>query len=132
MAGLNKVFIMGNMGTDPEIKYLDNGTAVAKFSVAANEVWYKDGEKQERTEWFNVVAFGRSAEILLEYCGKGSRLFIEGRLQTRSYGDEGDKRYFTEVVLKYFTIINSKKEGNSSGDYETPEAGGDYEDDIPF
>ena len=107
MAGVNKVIALGNLGRDPEVKYLEGGTAVANFSMAVTESWKgKDGEKQERTEWIKVVCFGRLAEICGEYLYKGSQIYLEGRIQTREWEDkEGVKKYITEVVMSNMTML---------------------------
>lgn len=96
---INKAFIYGNLTRDPELRSLPSGIQVASFSVATNRVWKnKDGEKQESTEFHNVVVFGRQAETTSQYLKKGSSVFVEGRLQTRSWDSEGTKKYRTEIV----------------------------------
>lgn len=115
---VNKVILIGNLGKDPEVKYTPSGTAVAKFSIATNER-YKDkgGEWQDRTEWHNIVAWQRLAEIVGEYVKKGSKLYIEGRLQTSSWEDKesGQKRYKTEVVANDLVLLSGRGEGEGSG-----------------
>lgn len=99
--GINKVILIGNAGGDPEVRYLPNGNAVANVTIATSDSW-KDkqtGQMQERTEWHRVVFFGRIAEVVGEYVKKGSKLYIEGRLQTREWEKDGIKRYTTEVVV---------------------------------
>ena len=99
--GVNKVILIGNVGGDPEVRYLPNGNAVANVTLATSDSW-KDkqtGQMQERTEWHRVVFFGRIAEVVGEYARKGSKLYIEGRLQTREWEKDGVKRYTTEVVV---------------------------------
>ncbi|EZQ13949.1 single-stranded DNA-binding protein [Pseudomonas sp. G11-1] len=99
--GVNKVILIGNVGGDPEVRYLPNGNAVANVTLATSDSW-KDkqtGQQQERTEWHRVVFFGRLAEIVGEYVRKGSKLYIEGRLQTREWEKDGVKRYTTEIVV---------------------------------
>ena len=99
--GVNKVILIGNVGGDPEVRYLPNGNAVANVTLATSDSW-KDkqtGQPQERTEWHRVVFFGRIAEVVGEYARKGSKLYIEGRLQTREWEKDGVKRYTTEVVV---------------------------------
>jgi single-strand DNA-binding protein len=100
MAGLNKVMIIGNLGADPEMKYMSDGTAMTKFNVAASRTFTnQSGERKEETEWFKVVAWRKTAEICSQYLQKGSKVYVEGRLQTRSWDTpEGEKRYMTEVV----------------------------------
>lgn len=115
---VNKVILIGNLGKDPEVKYTPSGTAVAKFSIATNER-YKDkgGEWQDRTEWHNIVAWQRLAEIVGEYVKKGSKLYIEGRLQTSSWDDKesGQKRYKTEVIANDLVLLSGRGEGEGSG-----------------
>jgi single-strand DNA-binding protein len=115
---VNKVILIGNLGKDPEVKYTPSGTAVAKFSLATNER-YKDkgGEWQDRTEWHNIVAWQRLAEIVGEYVKKGSKLYIEGRLQTSSWDDKesGQKRYKTEVIANDLVLLSGRGEGEGSG-----------------
>lgn len=99
--GVNKVILIGNVGGDPEVRYLPNGNAVANVTLATSDSW-KDkqtGQQQERTEWHRIVFFGRLAEIVGEYVRKGSKLYVEGRLQTREWEKDGVKRYTTEVVV---------------------------------
>lgn len=100
--GINKVILVGNLGQDPEVRYMPNGNAVANFSIATSESW-KDkqtGENRDRTEWHRVVIFGKLAEIAGEYCKKGSQVYLEGQLQTRKWQDKsGQDRYTTEVVI---------------------------------
>jgi single-strand DNA-binding protein len=100
VASVNKVILIGNLGKDPELRYTPGGSAVTNFPIATNERWKdKNGQPQERTEWHNIVLWGRLAEIANEYLKKGSPVYIEGRLQTRSWEDrDGNKRYTTEVV----------------------------------
>jgi single-strand DNA-binding protein len=100
MAGLNKVMIIGNLGADPEMKYMSDGTAMTNFRVAVSRTYTnQSGERKEETEWFRVVAWRKTAEICSQYLQKGSKVYVEGRLQTRSWDTpEGEKRYMTEVV----------------------------------
>lgn len=152
MAGINKVILVGNLGKDPEVRYTQDGKAVAQFSIATSEEW-KDkntGEKREKTEWHRVVAFGRLGEICGEYLSKGRQVYIEGRLQTSSYEKDGITRYSTDIIADKMQMLGSK---NSSGDFQAgnSQAGGfksgnDYggnqssanppssgpDDDIPF
>lgn len=110
---VNKVILIGNLGKDPEVKYTASGVPLAKFSLATNER-YKDksGEWQDRTEWHQLVAWQRAAEIVGEYVHKGSRLYIEGRLQTSSWEDKqsGDKKYRTEIVVTDLTLLDGRNE----------------------
>jgi single-strand DNA-binding protein len=114
---LNKVFLIGNLTRDPELKALPSGSKVASISMATNRVW-KDqaGARQEATEYHNVVAFGRQAENLAQYARKGSSLFVEGRIQTRSWdGQDGKKNYRTEIIIDNFQF--GPKGGNSAGGF---------------
>src|SRR5215471_3424671 len=116
---VNKVILIGNLGKDPEIKYTPSGTAVAKFSLATNER-YKDksGEWQDRTEWHNIVAWQRLAEIVGEYVKKGNKLYIEGRLQTSSWDDKesGQKKYRTEIIASDVVLLTGRGEVDETGD----------------
>jgi single-strand DNA-binding protein len=150
MPNLNKVQIMGHLGQDPESRYMPSGDAVTNISVASTERWKdkKTGEKKEATEWHRVVAFGRLAEIMVEYLKKGDPVYIEGSLRTRSWeAKEGGKRYATEIVAREMQMLGSGKgEGRGqdrssvSGDPTKPkqdqsrEPGqdDDFDDDIPF
>jgi len=111
---VNKVILVGNLGKDPEVKYTPNGVAVAKFSLATNER-YKDksGEWQDRTEWHNIIAWQRLAEIVGEYVKKGSKIYIEGRLQTSSWEDKqsGEKKYKTEIVANDLVLLGGRGDG---------------------
>ena len=122
MAGksLNRVQLIGNLGKDPEVKYTPQGTPVAKLTIATNERFKdKAGEWQDRTEWHNVVLWQRLAEIAGEYLKKGGKVFIEGRLQTRSWDDKqtGQKKYMTEVVASDLILLGGRGEGGSGGEY---------------
>ncbi len=127
---LNKVFLIGNLTRDPELKALPSGIKVASIGLATNRTWKdKDGVKQDSTEYHNLVSFGRQAEILAQYCKKGSSLYIEGRLQTRSWdGQDGQKRYRTEIVIDTFQFGSKAGQGGSSApmtgmsDAEAPQA----------
>jgi len=115
---VNKVILIGNLGKDPEVKYTPSGTAVAKFSLATNER-YKDkaGEFQERTEWHNIVAFQRLAEIAGEYLKKGRSVYVEGRIQTHSWDDKqsGQKKYMTEIIANDLVLLGGRGEGGEGG-----------------
>ncbi len=108
--GLNKVMIMGNLGRDPEMRYTPSGKPVTSFSVAVSRTYMKpEGERAEVTDWFNVVAWGRLAEICSQYLTKGSMVYVEGRLETRSWeGENGQKHYRTEVVANDVNILDRK------------------------
>ncbi len=120
MAGksVNKVILLGNLGKDPEVKYTPQGTPVAKLALATNERYKdKDGQWQDRTEWHNVVLWQRLAEIAGEYLKKGGKVYIEGRLQTRSWDDKqtGQKKYMTEVVASDLVLLGGRGEGGEGG-----------------
>lgn len=135
---VNKVILIGNLGADPEVRYSQNGTAVANFRVATTETWKKEGEKEELTEWHRVVTFGRLAEICGEYLSKGSKVYIEGRIQTRKWEDrDGNPRYTTEIVAREMKMLSPRgagDEGQSAyGDEEPPLPDvPKMEDDVPF
>lgn len=115
MAGVNKVIIIGNLGQDPEVRYTASGNPVANFSVATSEQWNdKNGQRQERTEWHRIVAWGKLAELCGEYLSKGRQCYVEGKLQTRNWEDrDGHKRYTTEIVANQVTFLGGG--GGSSG-----------------
>ncbi len=118
MASVNKVILVGNLGSDPEIRHTSGGQAVANFNLATNEQWTskKTNERGERTEWHRIVAWGRLAEICSEYLHKGRQVYIEGRLQTRQWEDrEGNKRYTTEVVAQVMQMLGSRGSGGAEG-----------------
>jgi single-strand DNA-binding protein len=119
MKSVNKVILVGNLGKDPEVKYTPSGSAVAKFSIATS-YRYKDKNEQwqEQTEWHNVVAWARLAEIAGEYLKKGSKVYVEGRLQTRSWDDKNtnQKKYMTEVVVNDLVLLGGRGEGAGGGD----------------
>lgn len=153
--GVNKVILVGNVGNDPEVRYMPNGNAVANVSVATSDSW-KDrntGDQQERTEWHRVVFFNRLAEIVEQYVKKGTKLYLEGRLQTRSWEQDGAKRYSTEIVANEMQMLDSRGAGGVNqefGDQAPPPAApsqdsgkastqqpsssnfDNFDDDIPF
>jgi single-strand DNA-binding protein len=140
-SGLNKVMIIGNLGKDPEVRYTPGGQAVANFTIATNESWNdKAGQKQERTEWHRIVAWGKTAELCGEYLTKGRQVYIEGKIQTREWNNkEGVKQYTTEIVANQVLFLGEKpSSGRDRGDpgptppgeEQQPPARGD--DDIPF
>lgn len=117
--GINKVILVGNVGQDPETRYMPNGNAVTNISIATSETW-KDkntGEQQERTEWHRVTFYQRLAEIVAEYVKKGSKLYVEGRLQTRSWEQDGVKKYATDIIANEMQMLDSR---GSSGDNYAP------------
>lgn len=108
--GLNKVMIIGNLGSDPEMRYTPTGRPVTSFSVATSRNWVtSEGEQREATEWFRVVAWGNLAEICNRYLRKGSRVYVEGRLQTRSWDNQGQRHYRTEVVANEMVLLDSRE-----------------------
>jgi len=152
MASVNKVILIGNLGADPETRYLPSGDAVANIRIATTEVWKdKGGEKQEHTEWHRIAFFGKLAEIAGEYLKKGSPVYIEGRIRTRKWQDkEGQDRYSTEIVADRMQLLGGRGGGSESVAREPKaamaESGGgakpaakksgasfdDMDDDIPF
>lgn len=147
---VNKATLIGNVGKDPEVKFLPSGSAVANFTLATSERFKdKSGEFQERTEWHNLVAYQRLAEIVRDYVKKGSKLYVEGRIQTRSWDDkDGQKKYKTEIVVNDLVLLSGRGEGESAGssrsggsswDQRQPAQADDLvqsteitDDDIPF
>lgn len=145
MAGINKVILVGNLGKDPEVKYLEGGVAIAKFPLATTEtIKDKSGNKQEQTEWHNIVLWRGLAEIAEKYLRKGQTVYIEGKIRSRSYDDkDGNKRYITEIVGETMQMIGKKPESsdsNASGNSTniavppppTPIPPATQEDDLPF
>ena len=163
MAGINKVIIVGNLGNDPEVRYSNNGAAIANITVATSDSW-KDkntGERQERTEWHRIVMFNGLGEIAGEFLKKGSKVYIEGKLQTRKWQDQqGQDRYTTEIVADQMQMLDARGAGQSGGmgagaggSYQqapqnqfgggqnqapqqqtplAPQPANDFDDDIPF
>jgi single-strand DNA-binding protein len=146
MRGVNKVILIGNLGRDPEVRYTKSGTSVATLNLATSESWTdQNGQKQERTEWHRVVAWSKLADIAKEYLTKGNQVYIEGKLQTRSWDDrDGNKRYTTEVKADQMIMLGGRRDessdrgGSSSspssppGPEESPEPFNATEDDVPF
>ncbi|MEE4241921.1 MAG: single-stranded DNA-binding protein [Desulfopila sp.] len=114
---VNKVILVGNLGKDPELRYTPSGTAVATFSLATTERYKdRDGQRQEKTEWHNIVAWRQLAEICGKFLHKGKQVYIEGKIQTRSYDDrDGNKRYITEIVVDQMQMLGSKDDGQQGG-----------------
>ena len=141
--GVNKVIIVGNLGQDPETRYMPSGSAVTNVRIATNESW-KDkqtGEQKDRTEWHSVAMFGRLAEIAAEYLRKGSQVYIEGKLRTRKWQDkDGNDRYTTEIIADEMQMLGSRSGGGAPAMSDSPPAsapppqasGDDFDDDIPF
>lgn len=142
MSGVNKAILVGNLGRDPEIRHMPNGGAVANLAIATSEKW-KDkstGEQQEKTEWHRVVLFKKLAEIAGEYLKKGSKVYIEGKIQTKKWQDnEGKDRYTTEIVGRELQMLDSRAGGTAqasaapAAQQAQPVPAGDFDDsDIPF
>ena len=118
---VNKVILIGRLGADPEIRYTAEGQPVATFRIATNEVRVKNGERQEHTEWHRIVAFGRLAEICGEYLSKGRRVYIEGRIRTRSFEDrEGQRRYITEIVATEMRMLDGRRDSAETEPSDSP------------
>jgi len=139
MAGVNKVILIGNLGADPEIRYLTNGTTVANFRIATSENRLsKTGEKTTITEWHRIVAFGKLAEICRDYLSKGKQVYIEGRIRSRSWEDkDGNKRFTTEILANQMQMLGSAGTAGSLSGPEKPEgtepeAPPIQDDDVPF
>ncbi|MDJ0781228.1 MAG: single-stranded DNA-binding protein [Desulfosarcinaceae bacterium] len=150
MAGINKVIIIGNLGRDPEVRYTQDGTAVANFTVATSESWTdrNTGEKKENTEWHRIVVWRRLAEICGEYLSKGRQVYVEGKLQTRSWEQDGVTRYTTEIIANTVQFLGGSgsggaaRQGGAPGQgggrpvqdqgYPDPGYGDPQDDDIPF
>ena len=146
MAGVNKVILVGNLGRDPEVRHLENGASVANFSIATSESYKdKNGNRQEQTEWHNIVLWRGLAEIAEKYLRKGSQIYVEGKLRTRSWQDkDGNTRYTTEIVGDNLTMLGGRTDsGNNTAppvtaENEPPKSSGsanldnDDDDDLPF
>jgi single-strand DNA-binding protein len=140
MASVNKVIILGSLGKDPEVRFMPNGDAAASFSMATSESWKdKQGVKQEKTEWHNVVAYRKLAEIIGEYLKKGSSVYIEGKLQTRKWEKDGVTRYSTEIIADSMQMLGGKQDSadkpsaEPSAEPSAPSGGfDDLPDDVPF
>ena len=135
---LNKAMLIGNLGKDPELRYTSRGVAVATCSLATNESWKdQEGNMQERTEWHNIVAWKKLAEICGEWLKKGKKVYIEGRIQTRSYDDKntGTKKYITEIVAENMIMLDSRgslEAGPGPMTADEPAPAGKEESDLPF
>ena len=133
---INKAILIGNLGADPEVRYTQTGTAVANFNIATTEKWKdQSGEQKEQTEWHRIVAFARLGEICGEYLSKGSKVYIEGRIQTRQWEDQnGVKRYTTEIVARDMKMLTPRGATEQGGTYneEPPLPEPIMGDDVPF
>ena len=138
MGCLNKVQLIGRLGKDPEVKYTQGGDPVANFSLATSETWKKDGEKKEKTEWHNIVAWKKLADLAKQYLSKGRLVYVEGKLQTRKWDDkDGNERRTTEIVASNIVFLESN--GNGKQQHADPDPGPGpamsdeiTDDDIPF
>ncbi len=142
--GVNKVILVGHLGADPEMKYGSSGNPFTTFNLATTESWTKDGQKTEKTEWHRIIAFGKLAEICAQYLTKGKQVYVEGKIQTRSWEDkDGVKRWTTEILCQNMQMLGSA--GDAAGGGNTSERNSSYgggggmnqsppvnEDDIPF
>ena len=139
---VNKVILIGNLGRDPEMRSTQSGQPIATFTLATNRRWKdKNGQKQEQTEWHQIVVWGRQAEVAGQYLTKGKQIYLEGRLQTRSWDDKqsGEKRYRTEVICENFQMLGQRGDADTSSSssggpppYDDSSFGPDDDDDIPF
>lgn len=141
MSGINKVILIGHLGKDPEMRYLEGGVSVTSFPLATSETFNKDGQKIEQTEWHNIVMWRGLADVAGKFLQKGKLVYIEGKLRTRSFEDkEGVKKYTTEIVAENFTMLGRKSDFEDNGDRQpgksTPGGNGTLNgnaaDDLPF
>lgn len=142
MSGVNKVILIGNLGKDPEVRSIEGGTKVASFSLATNEIYKgKDGNKVEQTEWHNIVVWRGLAELAEKYLRKGSQIYLEGKIKTRSWDDkEGNKRYITEIVGDSMNFLGKPGGGNNDSHQAPPpseehvgaDSSSDDDSDLPF
>lgn len=132
---VNRAIILGRLGKDPELRYTEAGKAVCTFSVATGEKWTgQDGQKNEKTTWHNIVAWGKQAETITEYLSKGREIYIEGRIENRSYDDkEGNKKYISEVVVQSFQFVGSKSDsGGEASEGSSKQSPPDDDPSLPF
>lgn len=137
---VNRVILIGNLGRDPEIRYTPAGRAVTRFSLATGEVWTDaDGNRQERTEWHNIVVWGKQAETCSQYLAKGRQVYVEGSIRSRSYDDkDGNRRYITEIIGQRVQFLGGGRGGEAGApsaptqEEPPPTTAGSEEDDIPF
>jgi single-strand DNA-binding protein len=131
MAGVNKVILVGHLGGDPEMKYGSSGAPFTTFTMATTDTWVRDGQREEKTEWHRVIAFGKLAEICAKWLHKGKLIYLEGRIQTRSWEQDGIKRYTTEIVAREMQMLGSRdggyqgqNQGQGAGSGPGPAGGG--------
>lgn len=146
MSGINKAILVGNIGKDVEVKFMQNGTAMANFSVATTESWIdkETGKKTGRTEWHNISVFGKTAEYVGKYARKGTKVYVEGKIETKKYTKDGVERYSTNIVVGAYNgkveILDKRSEGSSQPQVEelkpqatiSPISVDTFDDDIPF
>ena len=136
MSGINKVILIGNLGGDPDLKYTTNNIPVANFSIATSESYTKDGKKIDKTEWHRIVLWRKLAEIASQYLTKGSKIYLEGKIETRKYDKNGQDLYITEIIGSQMQMLDSRSENkikieNSTSSEPVPIANG-AEDELPF
>lgn len=125
MRGVNKVILVGNLGKDPDVQYLDNNVSLARFSLATNDSYKdKDGNRVDQTEWHNIVAWRALAKVAEDYLKKGSKIYLEGKIRTRSWDDKqtGEKKYSTEIVADNFIMLDKRDDSAGPGSYAQPAA----------
>jgi len=143
MSSVNKVILVGNLGKDPEVRASASGLLVANMSIATSDNFSKDGKQESKTEWHRVIMFGKLAELAQKYLKKGSKIYMEGKLQTRDWTDQsGQKRYTTEIIANQLTFLDSRRDANSQNDpymSSSPSSEPDFPtdnfssgDDVPF
>lgn len=141
MLGVNKVIVVGTLGKDPEVRQMNSGNTVVNISVAVSEKYTdKSGEKKEITEWINAVFFGKVAEIVAEYCRKGSQIYLEGKLKTEKYEKEGQTHYATKVIASQMQLLGGKPSSAPNNQHNKAKANGyqpqkqeeDFDDPLPF
>lgn len=131
---INKITLLGNIGRDPETKYTSSGKAVCSFTLATSKQWTKDGQTQERTEWHNCVAWEKSGEIIAKYCTKGSKLYLEGELQTDKYEKDGQTHSSTKIIVQEFVLLDGRSNAAPKAEERGPKAEMATDDDssLPF
>jgi single-strand DNA-binding protein len=127
MSGVNKVILVGRLGADPEVKAIGSGSTVCRLNLATSETWIKDGQKQERTEWHRITVWGKLAEICGKHLAKGRQVYVEGKLQTRSWEDQqGQKKYATEIVASTVQFLGPVGERASTSSSQSSGGGDDF------